>query len=472
MKKAGLIIGIIVILTLLGVGLFNYTDLLGATVQNLYAKPLFGRLDCQPTDSYEGKERIVMPKEGTSVYCGMNENTDECRIYIDSTETPLWSGSIRFYYKICNNDGTNCASSFTESPIIQEGTKDTLIIPSLKEGKKIFGYCEDRFTNINLQCEVIKEYKPWKLYRYVGGAKYEAKADNCQLNAISGTDKNKILKEDYSSTCCSKKGGEGTKWVNYVYDWALGINTNVVNHPNYGMVYCLAPNVYEIIKVETAGGQLKQIDPVYSINNQDVQLNGLGSIKGKVECCPSEPNCDPKTFKFKTGTIKECAGDIDCYNAGNPVAIDGKNYVLNQCINGKCKQSSPISVQCTSTSFCPNGQICDLTPTNYGKCIQQIGSGCGDGICDSRVENNNNCQIDCPKENKDITCNFLQDKVITNTMECQGGFFTQTLCYVGLKAKTPVTTESCQTSGWVYLVILLLFVSLIVYIVKGKKRRK
>lgn len=52
-------------------------------------------------------------------------------------------------------------------------------------------------------------------------------------------------------------------------------------------------------------------------------------------------------------------------------------------------------IECTSSSACPSGQICDLSTTGYGKCIKQEGAPyCGDGKC-SIDESTISCPKDC-----------------------------------------------------------------------------
>lgn len=52
-------------------------------------------------------------------------------------------------------------------------------------------------------------------------------------------------------------------------------------------------------------------------------------------------------------------------------------------------QAGGTQVECTNNAACPGGMVCDLSASNYGKCVQQTGASyCGDGVC-QRTETSN-----------------------------------------------------------------------------------
>ena len=391
-KKKSKTIIFIIVLILGGLALANLADLdffSVAVTSDTFVKPLFGRLECASEDFYTN-ERTHIGKSGTSVYCGNDELTQSCDFYVDTSEPVWWSGSVDVFFKKCNLDGTQCDSQFTKYNA-QEGVTN-LFLTTVPNGKKIFVMCKSPLLNIDRECDITKKYKAFKLFRFVGGAKYEQKAIDCR---IPSSEQSKILQEDWSTSTLTMEGSEGQKWINYVYDWAYGPANNVFNHPQYGEVYCIAPNIYDIVELRTTSGTTVKLNPEYSGNKEDgSKVLGLGQILRKVECCPNEANCGTD-FKFKpTPQPLDCTSSLECYNAGGPVPVDQTSYVTYSCISGTCIKSNPITVTCTNNNACPNGQICSLSATNYGVCVTQTTDYCGDSKC-LGDENAENCPVDC-----------------------------------------------------------------------------
>lgn len=417
---------------------------------NNFVKPSWARLECAPTDTYEGKQNVNVPKSGISVYCGRDENTDACRVTITDIPSEWWSGAVKARYTTCNNDGTNCDSN-ERTLTIPDGVREHVIPTMLPKGKKFFIRFERTLFNINVEGNVIKEYKPWQLYRFVGGSKSIVRSNSC---SVPGSAESKIPSDSVYPNPLTMNGGEGSKWVNYVDDWFYGPPTNVFNHPSQGEVYCTNGAIYDIVELEFKDGSLKKLEPTYSGTRADGQsLSGLGRKIQNVECCPNEPTCG-SDFKFKEEDQgQSCFSDVQCPNAGQPIPKSSTSYVVWSCENNKCVESSPITTQCTTSSQCPSGQICDLSRTNYGVCIQQTGSDqCDDGIC-SVNENKNSCPADCTE-----TANSCQEKASkypwlgyeykeVATEDC--GF----LCSIGIGDPKLTTESSCSPTFLKYYLI-------------------
>jgi len=197
-------------------------------------------------------------------------------------------------------------------------------------------------------------------------------------------------------------------------------------------------------------GSIKQLNPEYRGTKADgTQLSGLGNIIANVECCPSEPRCtDDFIYEEEED---ECFSDLDCLNSGGPVPISDKSYVTFSCQNGICMQSEPIEVECTTNAQCSGGEICDLSTTNYGNCIEQeLEEYCGDGICQAD-ENAQICPSDC--YDGELQCNtFFQTKVTTTRCGIK--------CLIGFEE--PQVRERCALQAWVWIVIILIFLSFII----------
>ena len=368
-----------------------------------FVKPSWARLECAPTDAYEGSY-IKWLDQISTFKC--DAFTEECEFTVENQDTGFWAQSATGNYQNCDLYGSNCGAKISYT--IRPGA--TITLPKLASGRSY--KFETGFWIVNEDyTKITQQWRPWMLYRFVGGGKWVVNSYNCDVTSGS---KARIRQEDYVSKLY-RQGGEGTKWINYVDDWNYGPGTNVFNHPQYGEVYCTAGQIFEIVELRMSDGALKKVDPTYSqtLPSGD-RLNGLGSRLSYVECCPNEPSCtDDFEYKKPEEVEVECVSDIQCYNAGGPVPVDRTHYIVYKCVNGGCVESAPITVECTTSAQCPAGQICDLSTNNYGKCISQIaGQYCGDNIC-QLSENFDTCPSDCDP-NK-ISCEEQGGTLIVKT---------------------------------------------------------
>lgn len=441
MKKAVVIIPLIVflIISIVVLALVLKIPSQAGIGSNTFIKPQWARLECSPTDAYEGKE-IKWLDQQTLFKC--DKNTEECRFsIIDDPQVscinPLQK--LQGYYRICDLNGNNCGAK--TQYITCGGTMTNYVtFPSGKSVKFDTGLLivGERNTKITF------EWKPWQLYRYVGGSKFVVNSGSCAITSFA---KSNILLEDKPITdTLYRTGGEGTKWVNYVNDWVYGPATNIVNY-NGQQAYCSSGKVFSIIKVQVADGSIKQVDPNYVGTKPDgTTLSGLGNVIANVECCPNEPSCG-SDFKYikAEDTTKQCVSDIQCFNAGGPVPISQTSYVKYQCVDNICVKSSPITVQCTNSAQCNNGEVCDLSTTNYGNCIKpDTGEYCGDKIC-QLTESPSTCSADCGSPLKE--CSFGESYREAKTGTFLGIFDKQAGCY---------------TSGWVYFTIGIIIILVII----------
>ena len=378
---------------------------------NNFVKPSWARLECSPDDSPTSSLKYLDQQQEYN--CGIDEFTEDCILIIKNTETGTFAQRSEGRYKILT--GSNIWIDYS----ISRGESINI---DMKAGDEILFDTGFFITNEDTT-KITKEWKPWKLTRFVGGAKFILNANNCDIVSSARA---KIVEDNLpSSNKLFRTGGIGTKWINYVDDWNFGPGTNVYNHPAEGEVYCTAGQIFKIIELEMADGNLRKIEPSYSQALPDGQvLNGLGSLIASVECCPNEPNCG-SDFEFKTSDPgeeedRDCFSDLQCFNSGNPVAQTGDSFTTFFCNSaGNCEESEPIEVDCTSNDQCEDGEICDLSTTNYGNCILQTGgSYCGDDVCDL-IESSRNCPDDCGSSNAEAKCivdggNWKEGKTTTS----------------------------------------------------------
>lgn len=390
--------------------------------ENQFAKPLWGRLECV-ADPIEDIETKTIASSGGSIFCGGNEFTNECDFKMKDTRDNFFSTPLYVFYKECDNDGTNCDSSFTQK-YFTAGTSVQDLKLEVPAGRKLYVECGNTAIRgfLRTECEVQKEYFTFRVYRFVGGAKFEAQADDCRLT--SGL--RSLIPQGENPPAELAFG----QYLNFVDDWAYGPAQNVYNnyYTGYQDKYCTAGQLFDIAKVKMADGKLVPINPEYAKPAGSPEyINTIGSVFKAVECCPSEPFCG-EDFKFHRD-IQEasCFSDVQCANAGNPVPYDQKSYYEYTCESGECVQSALISVDCTSNAACPNGQICDLSLTNYGQCITQESSYCGDETCGLN-EDANNCPSDCSEDSEDIeNLNTKLIAIVVLIFFLIGGFVTRSI---------------------------------------------
>lgn len=417
---------------------------------SVFVNPDWARLECSPTDANEGildkflNQQTIFKCDGFTEECFYSATCFysilPCQIYIDE----------------CDLSGSGCvyrgSKSFTKGQIISLTT-----LPSGKEYK--FRYNVGQSSSI----EIKQTWKPWKLYRFVGGSKYIVNSYNCDITSGS---KDNILASDYPSVGkLYRQGGEGAKWVNYINAWNYGPATNVFTHPTYGEVYCNSAKIYKIVQLQMASGKLVKLNPSYSDTTESGDaIKGMGSLISAVECCPNEPNCG-SDFKYvpvdspdaSQNQPNSCFTAAQCYNAGGPVPVDSYHYVTYSCQSGTCIKSAEIATDCTTNAQCGSGQICDLSTMNYGKCITQKAEFCGDKICSSvGGETYQNCPADCQ-----LSCPEGQQVIYETSNKgafCIGGF--------GICEKSQIQYCGTPTTNWIYWIVIMIIIGLLIYFAK------
>jgi len=381
----------------------------GFGISELYEIPIFARIECSKDANPKVDYEAVGSTESwrTFVCDGNVQENEGCEIEVTAMGGS-WqdSGVLNLDYQICDINGANCGNlqetdiqkagdeCRNENELISSPSCKWQFIFQLKTGQSIQFEDLENWLQQNRPYGVRTTRYYWSLYDYCGGAKEVVTSESCKL-PTSGL-KN-MLASDNPLT--NFNFGE---WRNYVCNWAYGPATNVYKHPDYGTVYCMFPKVYAINTIKLADGSTKNLDPNVNQNlqtssGQQITIKGIGKELGTVDCCPNQPQCDAKTFKFKKEEVtKSCNSDIQCSNRGAPIAWTLNSYKEEKCVDGFCKLSDEITVECTSAANCPVGKDCDLSLSNYGKCVDSITPNyCGNGICDKQTENSQNCPSDC-----------------------------------------------------------------------------
>lgn len=484
------IIGIIAVVIILAVVAVYVGLQRGEIVSSTnFAHPIWGRIQCQPTDAWEGNRAVAISEaesgsaNGKMITCGSPENTDECRVYMPIIPSASWYATKNMHvdYKKCSGfSSSTCSGAWVSKDMPSKGsewfiTSDTI----LREGEGLEVRCWQR-TYIGLRdyiaCNLNVNYRPWKLTTYEEGAKYISNSKNCCFGSSDTvtTDLGNILAKkaipsgETISSCLPKSG---STWVNYITKFAYGPAVNVYTHLTYGQVYCTNKNIYKIASVTMKDESMVKIDPATSKQGAPSYFNTIGASVGTVECCPQEPNCG-MDFKYKPvpPPDKPCVSDAQCYNGGNPTPTSLTQYKVEKCQSGKCTWTGPFTVECTSNAACSGGKICDLSISNYGKCVQGGGIQiCGDGICNGN-EDKNNCPNDCSQSNDcKATCDTTYSTGLLSSINKQ---FCYLQCELVALFQSVVAIVIAVAIGLVILGGILITIGIVIVKVTNKKTNK
>lgn len=437
-------------------GLLDIGSVVG-TSSGDFVKPSWASLRCEPDTN--GIKTISAKLESNNLFV-CNANTEECNFKVKCSTTTFLFPKCLGDYQICDIYGKNCGNK--QSYNIAQNSEVQLT--NLANGKSYL-FSQGGVNTINSKSIIIEQkYTPYKLFRFVGGKKDIVNSVDCSLTSCMdrGQDCQSQILSDDKIDKLSRLGGPGQSWVNYVDDWNYGPATNIVKY-NGKEAYCSSGTVYSIVQLQMANGKILNLDPTYKGQTETGKsINGLGNIIANVECCPNEAICGTD-FKYKKAgstslSDKQCISDIECFNAGGPVPTGNYEYIKYSCQSNKCIASSPIKVECTTNAQCNNGQICDLSTTNYGKCTtQNSGEFCGDKICQTS-ESSSICPNDC-----EFTCKQGQTLVTKYSNEgnfCIGGYG---LCN---KVESRYCADVNSFDAWAKYLFWIVIIILIIIMIK------
>jgi hypothetical protein len=396
-NKKGLSKAILIIVPLLIVSFLALASLQGADPFNIsgstYVKPIWGRLSCEEQSSYK-TDNYDIEWSGTWIDCASNEFTDKCEYKIIG-ETSFGGiaktiGYVPISYTICDK-GATCFSQKD----VNVHANEVINLGSITKEQTLYVWerSASSWFNSDQYVHVENKYKPWNLVAYDAGAKRIVNSASCTVPVSYD---NKIMHTDYIEEL-GFEHGPGSSWINYVTDWVYGPGGPNVGTYQGNSVYCTAGNLYEIVKVTTADGKIRDLSPEYYKTAPDGDVyKGLGSYITSVECCPSQYNCG-NDFEWITPDQKECTRDADCKFGGAEYCISATKVSTGwNCVNDKCVDGGEKEVECCLNTACPSGQICSLAVGNTQyTCIQQEGASyCGDGRC-NLDETPETCPADC-----------------------------------------------------------------------------
>lgn len=428
-RKSKMVLPIILILVILFAGIIlAYLQLSGtANVLSIVGytsvyKAFYGHICCEE-GAYEPPYRNYAYNK--PIY-QCNAYTDECRITLSYDK----SGLNPVQYQVCNVGGGGCYSEVSRS----WGSVSPIYIT---QGKQIEFL--DTTNILRLWGDNRKYYKYDADYRlfYLEGEENGKiyVAESCILDADL---KGRVLAGGLNELPMTGV----SRCQNYITDY-VQVATRTYDYLGKEVI-CQAREIYNIDEISLMDGSTEKIQ---------------GSRIKAVDCCPTEANCDVD-FKFKPDVEKPCTYNYECPNAGDPVAETGTTYVKYTCVSGTCKKSTPVTVQCTNNAVCvalyddPN-KVC----ANWRCKDSTVPIGkCGDGKCESVIgETYLSCPEDCASK-EGICPKFWQEW----REEGEGGLW-------GI---LPGKSAGCYTSGWVYLVIILIIGSVLTLIIVKRRRRK
>jgi hypothetical protein len=457
-------IAIVVILLAVGVLFMIVPGVMQESYSGSFVKPLWGRMECDAENVYSATSyEITKDKNNVAnkIKCGTDELTEKCQYYLSSSGSQ-WLSTNQVWVNrwICDKNGV---CGLKQRDKYTRKTTDQLI-GEVVSGGYMQIEVESEVLGINTYATINKQFQRFKLFEYYGGsAKRVINSAGCGIPYSAG---NNVLDGDDSSEggSCTTGNLEKDEWCNFVSDWVYGPAYNVFVHDNYGEVYCTGAQLYEIVELETANGEIKKIDPSYSSQKEDGdRIRGLGKFLANVECCPSQPNCNDD-FEWEQGDT-DCFSDAQCANGGNYYYYAPKQVIREACNSEKCVLQAPITVACGRDSDCGNGQVCQkVGDIDKWKCV--LGTG----------------EDSDPDEDPDA-CAALSAKypfmgytfVETSTETCGWN----PICHAGWMKPKVTTTSQCKALflpyyiiGGIVLLVIIVVVLLLVPRKGGKKKKK
>mgnify|MGYP000545349267 CR=1 FL=1 len=388
------------ILVIAGSKLIGIADLIASLTGSTYqgcklVLPQFGRIECEPISHAKARISHANLKPPFTVRCGDEENSPSCDVYL-YWDREWWGAPLRCCFDYAGTrSGRVC---------VDEG--ETAYLGSIPAG----GY-----ITVTSMCiggssfDLHEEFIPYGLNVYDSGGKFRYSTKNCNLKDF--IDWSKVCKEGECGKAMYSTQLQFDDWVNYLSSWVyapLDKNNKIVNYEGKE-AYCQVNSIYELEKFVTQDGTCyvypaKKIASVDCCPGMEMANAVCGDdfkwhpiIVGECNVdsdCPSGYKC----INHECVKPKECFSDLECPGQGNFIpdySTIESDIVRWACVQGECKVVERKQVECTPPNIgCQAGYICDIA--TY-KCVKQEGpmGYCGDGYCDAKLENHDNCPQDC-----------------------------------------------------------------------------
>lgn len=476
MKGKNLVIPIIIgFLVLIGlvIGIIFATGILNvaiSTPSGIYVQaPTFYYYECNAASEPVESTHVSLTSGSTNGWVKCPSNTDTCDLWISQTETTKWySSNRRIVYQICHAGGSCDPQVFTQanSFILSQKKVPSVHIPNLLTNDKVWiDYQRSKLLGgWELQpngAEWYNNYKPFILWKtdMFGGGRTEYTSIEQGCNFPSGDVPNLLnsmtnsLKQINSQSSTSNSNLPFYKTRNFIGTY-VPISTSNVNFVTYNgkTGYCLNRQVFAITSAVTNGATYQIVDSNFNTR-----------LANSVTCCPGENEPTRTCTSDFTWQDKDLPGSCSAFKACEGADWEpsgSKQLIRYNCVNSRCV-SETKNVECTRNSDCGNNQICDTS--NY-KCIN-VEPGTVTCLANQTLINGKCVDISDNKE-----CKWYQTK-ITSTSKDYG------FLYYRFFTNNPKisTTESCKTSNFLYVIIILgvvLFFVLILILIILLTRRK
>jgi len=415
-KSRALVVFLIIILSLVAIGgilailqfsgKYNFLSVIPG-YESVY-KAFYGHICCEE-GAFE-PPYVRYADDRPTYVC--DAYTDECRITLIYDDiSAVWGlPSTRPTYKV---DGVTRTKTWgdTSEIVIPYGSKIEFIESSDLPGKDLRGYYRYSAKHRKFYIQGVENGKVFTSASCILNPDLKKRVLAGGLNELSKTGVNRCQ--------------------NYITDYIL-VETKTYDYRGESVI-CQAREIYNIDVLDLLDGSTRYIQ---------------GSRIKSVECCPTEANCDID-FKFKEVVEKECTYDYECPNAGNPVGLTGTSYVKFNCLNGICKQSAPVNVQCTNNAICvalynkPN-MVCK----NWRCTEDDVWIGhCGDGKCESIIgETAISCPDDCAEGR---ICKWYQE-------------YREEIDYPFYKFWLKDKPAGCYTATWLIVAVVVLVLGFLI----------
>lgn len=433
----------------------------GATVK--YVVPVMASIKCDVMTAQQ-TSTFTIPTSGYNLNKNTIANTGTFNeIVIDQPSLIAYGRRIR--YSSCDASGNNCIEKITsEYSTVSSNfafNKKSVTLPSFRPS-------EISYKNIVFETQTLPTsswtakntatirvtYQKYGLKLMSTSVSLAGKiicSDSCDLNCPAQTERAKIVYEGMNTL-------KPEESVDYIERWD---DVSQANEQLGGTMwlsdtqeFCFGGFIYDAGTLFTQDSSSWIYPKTYD---------------RKVDCCPgaaisssSDNKVCGKDFKWQTitsSTVIPCTSDYSCPGQGTATCQQKNGIQVKSgwsCVNKVCTQQADKQVECCVPDLgCAGDQVC----SSDNKCV--LG---GETAPISQIGN------DSQNGGGDISCSWYQQSYITNDVD-KGLFSWRTL----FGSEITKTKTGCETSGWVYLVIILGSIIAVIFIIiqsKPKKKRK
>lgn len=479
------ILAVVVLLSLFVFGLFKAGLVENASLGGVgYVEaPQFGYLKCEATGSVI-QSSVFSSTSGDvkTIGCSNLGATDSCVLVLKAPPVAWYQGYKRITL-IDGETGIMLGQWYASGSTPQDLDVGTLLAGTylsphyyeLKWEKQVIPIVGAWRVDTSTTLQWYYKYQPFVIKKFDSFSSANGQAitnvgkTSCKISYANRLDIITASTIDEVVSGFSKEGSPVRLEPNEAYTYF----TRHVTVPSFSTgtnikgAYCVPTNsdgtLYAIEQVTTNGATYNVVSPTYSEVIKNVDCCNGDSSPGKV----CKGNVWVNIENAECSIIKPCPNDQFQRDVSDP---DGKTAIRYSCIRGKCVAETK-TVECTLNQQCGSGKICVGFKCKKTCVGCNVNDTCGNSVCES-WETKSSCPHDCTGDNQ--TCSWYESSYIKETQDY--GFLGWRHLF---NNAVDVKESGCKTAGWMYLVIIAFFVSVVVVVLsvyfipkkKGHKKR-